>query len=97
MKPNVRRRPASGTVKKPRRVIIHPHPDVCNRKVEIREFREPIRMANGRWTFMPYGFAAFIDGTERPGRCRTKEQAMEGVEGWIDFLEWDAAGRPWPP
>jgi hypothetical protein len=90
--------PRFGTVRKPRSLIVHPHPDVRGRKVEIREFRQPVLMACGRWTYMrEYGFAAFVDGVERPGRCRTKELAMEGVEPWIDFLEWDAAGRPWPP
>lgn len=90
--------PRSGTVRKPRSLIIHPHSDVRGRKVEIREFRQPIRMACGRWTYQrEYGFAAYVDGKERPGRCWTKEQAMEGVDEWIRCLEWQEAGCPWPP
>jgi hypothetical protein len=86
-----------GTEEPTERVIVHPHPDVRGRSVEICEYRDPIRMANDRWTYMPIGFSAWIDGRKRPGRCRTKEAVVEGIESWIDFLNWDEAGRPWPP
>jgi hypothetical protein len=71
---------------------------VLGRTVEIVRFERHVLTHGGRrWTCWVREWFVRIDGKDMPGHHPCRASAADAAPGWVDYLEWCEAGKPWPP